>query len=145
MTTQVWYHKNCLDGTGAALAAYQSFEDNAEYIPMCYGDDWPSIEGVKNIFMVDFSIKFDDMVELSKKVESITVIDHHKTAKDDLMRDDLPENVKVVFDMNHSGAVLAWRYFMNRLEVPKLFQHIEDRDLWKFDFPETKDVCAALL
>ncbi len=144
MKTQIWYHKNCLDGIGAALAAYQYFADYAEYIPMYYGDDWPELEGVDDIFMVDFSVKFDDMINLARRVKSITVIDHHKTAKDDLMRDDLPENVKVIFDMGYSGAVLAWRYFMESSDEPELFQHIEDRDLWRFELPGTKNICAAL-
>jgi len=35
----VLYHANCLDGFGAAYAAWKKFGDTADYIPVQYGEE----------------------------------------------------------------------------------------------------------
>ena len=47
------------------------------------------------------------------------------------------------FDMGRSGAGLAWDHF-HPGPRPKLIDHIEDRDLWCFDLPDTRQIQAAL-
>jgi nanoRNase/pAp phosphatase (c-di-AMP/oligoRNAs hydrolase) len=56
----------------------------------------------------------------------------------------MPENVTVYFDMNHSGCVLAWQHFFPDLEVPIILQHIEDRDLWRFQLAGTQEITTAI-
>ena len=47
--------------------------------------------------------------------------------------------------MNRSGAILAWRYFFgNFAEPPELLKRIEDGDLWRWAYPDSKLVQAAL-
>ena len=85
--TIVLYHKNCQDGRGAAWAAHQLFGQHAEYIPVQYGEPIPEYKGY-NIFIVDFSYPKDDLIALGKD-NFVQVIDHHKTAQEDLK--DFPE------------------------------------------------------
>lgn len=92
--------------------------------------------------MVDFTYRRDVMIEMAKVATSILVLDHHKSAKLDLV--DLPSNVKVKFDMNKSGASLACAYYFPDHPVPPMIKHIEDRDLWRFSIPGTREVQAAL-
>lgn len=54
-----------------------------------------------------------------------------------------PPYIYHLFDMNRSGAIIAWDFFHDE-PAPKLLQHIQDRDLWKFELEGTKEIQAAL-
>jgi len=151
--TIVLYHKNCQDGRGAAWAAHQLFGQHAEYIPVQYGEPIPEYKGY-NIFIVDFSYPKDDLIALGKD-NFVQVIDHHKTAQEDLK--DFPERsyaglcwedghngVHVWFDMAQSGAMMTYKYFFPESEVPLFLEMVQDRDLWQFKFPRTKHLHAYL-
>lgn len=138
MNELVIYHANCLDGLGAAYAAYTVFGENAKYVPAHYGNEPPDVAG-KDVTIVDFSYPREVLIEMYNKANSILVIDHHKTAQDSLA--DL-EFAK--FDMSQSGAVLAWRYFQPLLPVPQALRFIQDRDLWEFELEDTKAFCAGV-
>jgi len=60
MKTQVLYHANCPDGFCAAWAAYTVFGDDAEYLPVQYGQDPPDVAG-NRVYIVDFSYKREVM------------------------------------------------------------------------------------
>lgn len=143
---KVFYHANCTDGVGAAFAAYTELGDTAEYIPVQYGNPPPQFDKGEYIFIVDFSYKRDVLLSMAEKASHITIIDHHKTAQEDLK--DIEEeasNITAVFDMNKSGAVLTWEFFFPEyVGVPELLLHIQDRDLWRFEMDGTKDICAGL-
>ena len=49
-----------------------------------------------------------------------------------------------LFDMNKSGAMLAWQWFNPDQQPPKLIAHIQDRDLWLFKLEGTREIHAAL-
>ena len=53
----VMYHAGCADGTGAALAAYYLFGDDAEYRPVAHSDPRPSDDEVvgRVVCIFDFS------------------------------------------------------------------------------------------
>lgn len=135
----VIYHDQCRDGFGAAYAAWKKFGDKASYIPRKTQD--PVVEGLKDkeIFIVDYSYKKPDLEMLSATNRSVVVIDHHETSKAAV--ESFSENV---FDMDHSGAVLAWQYFHPHTEVPKLLLYIEDHDLWRFKMEHNREFGAAL-
>lgn len=52
----------------------------------------------------------------------------------------------VRFDMNKSGAVMAWEYFHPHVTggVPEFFLYLQDRDLWQFKLPQSREVSMAL-
>ena len=134
------YHHNCADGMGAAMALYEIYGDKIKYHPGIHGTEPPNVKG-KNVAIVDFSYKRDVLLEMAKDAEYILILDHHQSAEQDLV--DLPENVEAIFDMSRSGAVMAWDYF-HRGEVPQIIKLIGDRDIWKFEFKETKSVAEAI-
>lgn len=143
MKTKVLYHDNCPDGFAAAWAAWARLGDAAEYIPCSYGSPPPDVAG-SDVYILDFSFKRDVMIELTSRAEHVTVLDHHITAEADLsgLADEVP-NLIVVFDMKMSGATLAWRHFHYGLEC-WLTQYAEDRDLWKHELPQSREVNAYL-
>lgn len=91
--------------------------------------------------MVDFSYKRDVLSKMAVEAKTLLVLDHHKTAAEDLTPP--PEYVDVVFDMDRSGAGITWDYFHNTPR-PALINHIEDRDLWRFKLEGTREIQAAV-
>ncbi|TWB15577.1 DHHA1 domain-containing protein [Nitrospirillum bahiense] len=158
------YHGNCADGFGAAWAVRKALGDGCEYIPALYGAPAPDVTA-KHVILVDFSFKRPVLMEMAKVALSILVLDHHKTAAEDLagfmppevvcggyhgmrdlafhMRDEVWP-IRAIFDMERSGAMIAWDYFHPGETAPKLIQHIQDRDLWRFALPHTREIQAAV-
>ncbi len=48
------------------------------------------------------------------------------------------------FDLNRSGAMMAWNFFHPDEAPPSLIAHIQDRDLWKFYLPRTREIQACI-
>lgn len=139
MKTLCIYHGNCADGFGAAWAVRSALgEDAVEFFAGVYGKPAPDVTG-RQVVMVDFSYKRDVMLEAIDKAASMLVLDHHKTAAEDLA--DLP-GATVVFDMERSGAGIAWDYYHPGVKRPPLIDAIEDRDLWRFKLPRTREIQA---
>lgn len=142
----VLYHSNCYDGFGAAYAAWKKFGGRAQYLPVSYNKPVPELPGAKEVYIVDFSYDYDILDLIQRKYEcSVTVLDHHKTAEEKLTNIENPNDwVKVVFDMNRSGALITWEYF-HKDPAPLLIQHISDRDLWQFKMDGTAKIHKALV
>lgn len=130
-----------MDGFGAALAAWLKFGEGADYFYAAYGEPPPSPEDLwgRDVYVVDFSYPRNVLAEMRKVASRVMVIDHHKTAQAEL------EGVEgCIFDMSKSGAVLAWEFFRPDKPVPELFLYIQDRDLWKWELPSSKEISAFL-
>jgi len=155
------YHGNCADGFGAAWAVREALGD-INFHPGVYQDPPPDVTG-RDVILVDFSYKSDVLFEIVRKARTVLVLDHHKTAADDLNRLPPPLNgpynpdamdewarqcnglpLHALFDMERSGSGIAWDYFHPAKSRPKLIDHIEDRDLWRFDLPNTREIQAAI-
>lgn len=136
------YHGNCADGFGAAWVVRKKFGPGAlAFYPGVYQRPPPDVSGL-DVVMVDFSYKRPVLLEMAAKAKSILILDHHKSAAEDLV--DLPANVTAVFDMNRSGAMITWDYYFPDMLPPILIEHIQDRDLWRFKLPNTREIQAAV-
>lgn len=136
------YHGNCADGFGAATVVRMALgSDNVEFHSGVYQTPPPDVTG-RDVIMVDFSYKRPVLLEMAEKAKSILILDHHKSAAEDLV--DLPGTVTAYFDMDHSGAMLAWLHFFPKENPPMLLRHIEDRDLWRFHLEGTREIQANL-
>ena len=133
----VIYHANCRDGFGAAWSAWKLLGSNAEYFAACHGDLPPSVKG-KNVAILDFSYDRQTLHNMAQQAKSLVVIDHHVSAMKELAG--LPN---VYFDMSRSGAMLAWNFFHAGKDAPTFIKYIEDRDLWKWNLPLSKEFSAA--
>jgi len=138
MKTICIYHGNCADGFGSAWVIRKALGE-VEFYPGVYSEPPPDVID-KLVYMVDFSYKRPILLDMARGAYSIEIIDHHKTAAEDLI--DLPLNVGSTFDMNHSGAVLTWNVMFPGQEPPQLLKHIEDRDLWRFALAGTREIQA---
>lgn len=137
--THVLYHNPCFDGFGAAWAAHERLGDRAQYIGVNYGDKIPDLPPDARVAIVDFSFPREELEALRPKVAGLVVLDHHKTAEEHLAG--LPY---AVFEKTRAGAGIAWEYFNPDKPVPELVSLVEDRDLWKFSLPQSKEFSAAL-
>lgn len=167
MKPLVIYHANCTDGFGAAFAAWLEFGDEAEYIPMNYGEvETPEDFDMKvslaakgnDIYILDFSFPREVMDALFQHAKRVVWLDHHKSAfemwcggyrkGDRFQATPLggadPLKHYIILDDNFSGTYLAWEYFHPGTEVPMLVQHIDDRDRWQFKLEGSRELHAAM-
>lgn len=133
------YHGNCADGFGAAWAVRKALGESVAFHPGVYQAAPPDVTD-KDVLLVDFSYKRPMLLEMAAKARSILILDHHKSAAEDLV--DLPANVLASFDMERSGARIAWDHFFPNDAPPPLLLHIEDRDLWRFALAKTREIQA---
>lgn len=162
----VIYHGNCADGFSAAWVFHHmqdKIETAFDFHAGVYGKTPPDCTD-RIVYLVDFSYKKEVVKEICKVAYKVILIDHHKTAVEDLepLQDsDSPEyqkNFEWYVDMDRSGAMLAWDYWNNGAEYgpsiprddpkyvrpPLLLDYVQDRDLWKFKLSESREVSAAL-
>ncbi len=139
----VIYHANCPDGFSAAWAGWKKFGNKATYIAQEHHTPPPAELSGADVYLLDFSFSRSVTDDILKQVNSLTIIDHHITAKD--IVESVPNHS---FAINNSGAVLAWKYFhaskSSGKPVPKLLQYVEDADLWQFKLKNTKEINSAL-
>lgn len=170
------YHGNCADGFTAAWAVWMRFGDEFDYFPGIYQNPPPDVTG-RDVVLVDFSYKRDVLRDMARTARSILVLDHHKTAADDLRgsdgTDELGPHVRrlqtmpsweehmlqttvddghgvpyceiyAYFDMNRSGAGIAWDFFHPDDKRSLLVNYAEDRDLWRFALPKSREINAVI-
>lgn len=153
----VIYHADCIDGFGAAYAAWRKFGDAARYLPMHHGDPWQPEDFAGHIvYILDFSFPPPQLTSLSRSALTVTQLDHHASARaawlDQLSEDpnghefrvDREPSLHLVFHMQKSGARLAWEHFHPGQVLPPALAMIEDQDLWRFHHPDTRAFCRAL-
>ena len=147
------YHGNCTDGTTAASVLLTKYPDCILY-PFEHGykdEDFQEvlnrIDGNTTVYIVDFSLRNQDLELLTQKAKKVIVIDHHIGVKELLESFSKRfKNFEYVFDNNHSGASLTWIYFYGKDSIPELIRYVEDKDIWKWEFGEkTKYVNSFLV
>lgn len=176
MKTLCIYHGNCADGFTAAWAVRKALGETVEFHAGVYNDPPPDVKG-RDVVLVDFSYKRAVMEELAKRASSVLVLDHHKSAIEDLTpicvtssygglleprawdhhlmnsgQDSFEgitgaigrSTIYAVFALQKSGAGIAWDFFHPGEARPPLLNHVEDRDLWRFALPGTREIQAAL-
>lgn len=151
MKNLVVYHANCADGFTAAWAAYRMLGAGEDVEYRAYYHDWDPPEDAaefNNIYVVDFSFPAKVLVELAKQVkEQVVLLDHHKSAQADLselVQGDCPPNLLIQFNMEKSGAMLAWEHFHPGTCPPTLVEYVQDRDLWSWALPGSMEVSTYI-
>lgn len=166
----VIYHANCQDGFCAAWLFGKAFPD-AEFHAAHYGTEPPAAAMDKDrpLYLVDFSYSRDVMFRLAAlRREEMVVLDHHKTAQQalegleiELSSNNCGDALTVKFDLGKSGGRLAWEHLYGSQRLPDdwlttsrsgyslgvapwLVDYTEDRDLWRWELPESQEVNACL-
>lgn len=153
------YHGNCADGFTAAWCVRNYYAsigelDYVEFFAGYYDRSAPNVTD-KNVILVDFSYKLSVMKELAAQAKSILILDHHKSAFEDLNEwaSSLKEapNVFPHFNMDKSGARITWDFYdiekavyEGEITPPAIVQYVEDRDLWRFNLSCSREINAAI-
>lgn len=155
------YHGHCNDGFTAAWVVRRAIP-GCELYAGIHQDPPPEASG-RDVILVDFSYRRPVLEALARAAASLLIIDHHKTAIEELgdlrsvrsladhMAQTLEDKVRGIepswhayFDLKRSGAGLTWDFFFPGEQRPAFIERIEDRDLWRFVYPDTRAVTAAV-
>jgi oligoribonuclease NrnB/cAMP/cGMP phosphodiesterase (DHH superfamily) len=142
----ILYHGDCPDGFGAAYAAWKHFGNKATYLPVQHNQPVPELWKKSTIYLVDFCYPKDILLSIVERAKKVQVIDHHISAQKDLADlsvENYPQ-LSIHFDMQKSGAVLTWEHFHPDTPVPEFLYYIQDKDLWQFKLPLSKEFSASL-
>jgi oligoribonuclease NrnB/cAMP/cGMP phosphodiesterase (DHH superfamily) len=144
-------HQNCPDGWAAAYVAKLRYPE-AKILTQDHGLEPPynDVTG-KNVLVVDFSWRTREQNDkLASLAKSFKIFDHHKSAKEVL-----DGASYAVFDMERSGAGLAWDYLYGKdapiennprnRPRPWFIDYVEDRDLWRHALPESEAVNGFIM
>lgn len=151
MKRNCFYHAGCPDGFGAAWSLWRAWGADGHFIP--HGHDDPvdplDFEGHQVVF-VDIAPPNETIREFAEVAAEFILLDHHLSARDRYAADLGLENVlagsahTVHFDLDHSGAVLAWKYFHPEEPPPDLLAYVEDQDLWNWKLARSEEINAAI-
>jgi len=146
-----FYHAGCPDGFGAVWSVRRAWGEQARYIARSHDDPLPfdELEDAHVVF-VDIAVDNENLLRLAETAEHITLLDHHVSAQ--LRYHGEPSVVNTLeeagheihFDLEHSGAVLAWQYFHPEEPTPPLLQYVEDQDLWNWKLAGSEEVNATI-
>jgi hypothetical protein len=146
-----FFHAGCPDGFGAAWSVWRAWGEGGRYLPRGHEDalDARDFQGAHVVF-VDIAPDNESLHDLTEQAERVVVLDHHVSSRERYMSDPSLENRVeagghlVRFDLEHSGAVLAWHHFHPDEPVPALLRYVEDQDLWSWKLPRSEEVNAAI-
>jgi len=78
------YHGNCQDGFGSAWVVKRFFDPHGvDFHAGVHQNPPPDVKG-RDVILVDFSYKRSILEEMLSTANSVLVLDHHKSAKEDL-------------------------------------------------------------
>ena len=124
------YHANCADGFTSAWVVNKYFKGNVDFYPGVHQKDPPDVTG-RHVIFVDFSYKRDVIKKMDQVAKSILILDHHKSAMEELAcfvpaynswTDHIldifqgfdgghdPRIPRVKFDLERSGAGITWDF-----------------------------------
>ena len=139
-------HKDCSDGTGAAVVTLKYCEANdilvdINFIQYSSNDEDAYKEVTEeqktgNILITDFSFNKSQTEDLFSKASSLILLDHHKTAFDNGLGS-LPYcKLAPIIDNASSaaGVAMTWDFFYDAQERPLFVKLINDHDIYKFEF-----------
>ena len=161
MKFTIFAHSHCTDGLVAASIMKYSLQMKhniePEVIFVIYDKEQEALEKANidsetTIYCVDFAFNRETTLELCKKADKVYVLDHHKTAYENLEGlSNSHYNFYLTYDVNKSGASIVNDFCRTHLLIGKnlkltqqnIINHIvgmvEDRDLWKFKLKDSKE------
>jgi hypothetical protein len=146
-----FYHAGCPDGFGAAWAVWKAWGAAGEYRPRGHDDALRAQDFAGDqVVFADIAPHNAALRQLAERAAQVVVLDHHVSAFERFRAD--PELARALeaqghhihFDLDHSGAVLAWQHFHPDEPVPALLAYVEDQDLWRWKLPDSELVNAAI-
>lgn len=142
-TILIYYHDDN-DGLCSAAAAANYYDRNefaTKFVAINYGkESWneEEINATEKVWLLDFaSDKMDEFVKVCGP--KLIWIDHHKTAMEkypDLWNS---SNIPGIRSIEKAACVLTWEYTHPEYTQPSAaVAYIGDKDMWRFEYAETR-------
>ncbi|AKB23089.1 DHH family phosphoesterase [Methanosarcina sp. WH1] len=143
------YHHDDNDGCCSAAVAGNCYGRNEfaiKFVAINYGkESWneEEIGSAEKVWLLDFTS--DNMNEFVKACGSKLIwIDHHKTAMEkypDLWNS---SDIPGIRSIEKAACVLTWEYtHPENISPPAAVAYIGDKDIWKFEYDETRAFAAG--
>jgi len=164
----VLYHQGCPDGWCALAIADQWLSRNPHrfteivYMPVLAGKTAFAVDQLIKenspntvIFSFDLSYFYGPAKKLLNYFPNARIYDHHTTtedcfvkpmteSKEDFERQQEIFAGRLLYDKTISGAMLAWNCFYPHIPPPTLVKYIQDKDLYLFGLPNSREINAGL-
>lgn len=150
----VYFHSPCSDGLASAWVLWKHYSScpNAKirFVPVAPGTQFPLlVERDDIVYFVDICPDEKFLKSVLQKTRAIFIFDHHETNRANIELFS-KMNIEILFEPeDHSGCMLTYMFFKGRdddYEPQKitLLKYIEDRDLWKFYLPDSKEISGFI-
>jgi len=138
----VLFHYPCNDGLASGWIAndyHQKQNAKIEIYPIQHGDiiDLGRLIN-KRVIFCDYAPSKEILDEIEKITIKITILDHHISSQKALL-----DKSYAIYDMNKSGAELAWEYFFPDIIMPDFIQMIQDRDIWTWNVQHSREFTSG--
>lgn len=147
-TILIYYHDDNDGLCSAAVAAnyYDRNEFAIKFVAINYGkESWneEEIRAAEKVWLVDFAS--DRMDEFVKACGSKLIwIDHHKTAMEKFPDLWNSSNIPGIRSIEKAACVLTWEFtHPEYVPPPAAVAYIGDKDIWKFEYIETRAFSAG--
>lgn len=142
-TILIYYHDDN-DGCCAAAVAGNHYDRNEftlKFVPINYGkEQWneEEIGAAEKVWLLDFaSDRMDEFVKVCGS--KLIWIDHHKTAMEKFPELWNSSHIPGIRSTEHAACVLTWEHtHPEYVPPPAAVAYIGDKDIWKFEYDETR-------
>jgi oligoribonuclease NrnB/cAMP/cGMP phosphodiesterase (DHH superfamily) len=139
----IYYHDDN-DGCCSAAVAGNCYDRNEfaiKFVAINYGkESWNEgeISAAEKVWLLDFtSDKMDDFAKVCGP--KLIWIDHHRTAMEKFPDLWNSENIPGIRSIEKAACVLTWEYtHPGYVSPPEAVAYIGDKDIWKFEYSETR-------
>jgi oligoribonuclease NrnB/cAMP/cGMP phosphodiesterase (DHH superfamily) len=129
------------DGICAAYAAHKGLKGMAEFRGLSADEPLPLPDLLdRDVHVLDLSFTAERFAELCEVARTVRIIDHHTSGQP--VYEGWPDHC--TYDSQHSTCVLAWGHYCPGAELPRAFEYVEDRDLWRWQLPWSREINLAL-
>lgn len=148
----ILYHDDW-DGMASAWAAHGADlvagVDDMQLTQLRHGDPFPEVEGAERVYVLDFCPEMDAIARLANANAEVIIIDHHKSAIEQMAGVELPENVTAHLESEYhgkpvSGCWLTWKTLLPNEPMPALIRYVNDHDVWLFEQTDSAAIRAEM-
>ncbi len=144
----IYYHDDN-DGCCAAAVAGNYYDRNQfaiKFVAINYGkESWSEdeIKAAEKVWLVDFtSDKMDEFVKVCGP--KLIWIDHHKTAVEKFPDLWYSSSIPGIRSLENAACILTWEFtHPEDISSPVAVAYIGDKDMWRFEYPETRAFSAG--
>lgn len=103
-------------------AQEQLSAEHCALLPRLSKSDIQMIQGSETVFLLDYAGPVGFAAAAAGAVPSggVYLLDHHKTAAEQLQGADIPSNLHITMDQSRSGAVIALEHFRPQVRLMKI-------------------------